>query len=104
MIGELNTRWIDEQVAKELDYPIFMAVSERGGKNNSGDYAYRVDEEGNILEDDTGQPVIDQDLVNYSLSPVDLEDADALPDDSLCVAEAFVRFAQKHDLDFWRAG
>ena len=104
LIGDLKARWIDEQVAKELDYPIFMAVSERGGKNNSGDYEYRVDEEGNILEDDTGQPVIDQDLVNYSLKPDDLKDAAALPEDKLCVAEAFVRFAQKHDLDFWRAG
>jgi len=104
MIGDLKARWIDEQVAKELDYPIFMAVSERGGKNNSGDYEYRVDEDGNIMEDDTGQPVIDQDLVNYSLKPAELDDAAALPEDGLCVAEAFVRFAQKHDLDFWRVG
>ena len=104
MIGDLKARWIDEQVAKELDYPIFMAVSERGGKNNSGDYEYRVDENGNIVEDDTGQPVIDQDLVNYRFHPRDLVDAGALPEDSLCVAEAFARFAQKHDLDFWRVG
>lgn len=104
MINDIKARWIDEQVAKELDYPIFMAVSERGGKNNSGDYEYRVDEDGNIVEDDTGQPVIDQDLVNYSLKPGELDDAAAVPDDNLCVAEAFVRFAQKHDLDFWRVG
>lgn len=103
MIGQLKARWIDEQVAKKLDYPIFMAVSERGGKNNSGDYEYQMDEDGNCMEDHSGQPLIDQDLVNYSLSPLELSDAAALPDDSLCVAEAFVRFAQKYSLDFWRA-
>ena len=104
MIAALKERWIDEQVAKKLDYPIFMAVSERGGKNNSGDYEYRVDEQGNIMEDDSGQPIIDQDLVNYSLKPHDLADASTLQETSLCIAEAFIRFAQKHDLDFWRAG
>lgn len=34
-IGTLNERWISAEVAKRLDYPIFMAVSERGGKNHS---------------------------------------------------------------------
>jgi len=104
LIGTLKDRWIDAEVAKQLDYPIFMAVSERGGKNNSGDYEYLVDEDGNLLEDETGQPIIDQDLVNHNLSPEELADAAALPDDHLCVAEAFVQFARKHDLDFWRAG
>ncbi|WP_321494185.1 N-6 DNA methylase [uncultured Desulfobacter sp.] len=104
MIEGLKLRWIDAEVAKKLDYPIFMAVSERGGKNNSGDYEYQMDSDGNILEDASGQPLIDQDLVNYSLKHNDLSDASALPEESLCVAEAFVRFAQKHDLDFWRVG
>ena len=40
LIGTLKERWIAAEVAKQLDYPIFMAVSERGGKNNSGDYEY----------------------------------------------------------------
>jgi len=48
----LKDRWIDAEVAKQLDYPIFMAVSERGGKNNSGDYEYRVDADGNLTEDE----------------------------------------------------
>ncbi len=104
LLGTLKERWIDAEVAKQLDYPIFMAVSERGGKNNSGDYDYLIDEDGNIVEDETGQPVIDQDLVNHNLSSDDLADAATLPDDHLCVAEAFIRFAQKHDLDFWRVG
>jgi type I restriction enzyme M protein len=104
LVSTLKERWIDAEVAKQLDYPIFMAVSERGGKNNSGDYEYLIDEDGNLVEDETGQPVIDQDLVNHNLSPDDLVDAATLPDDDLCVAEAFIRFAQKHDLDFWRVG
>ncbi|WP_033397929.1 N-6 DNA methylase [Desulfobacter curvatus] len=104
MIETLKARWIDAEVAKKLDYPIFMAVSERGGKNNSGDYEHRVDEAGDTMEDGAGQPIIDQDLVNYDLKHDDLKDALAIPEDDLCVAEAFVRFAQKHDLDFWRVG
>jgi len=102
LIGILKERWIDTEVAKKLDYPIFMAVSERGGKNNSGDYEYIIDEDGNLLEDKNGQPVIDQDLVNYQLSPEDLANVEKLTGGKLCVAEAFVRFAKKYDLNFWR--
>ena len=101
LIGTLKERWIDAEVAKKLDYPIFMAVSERGGKNNSGDYEYLTDDEGNLVEYDDGQPIIDQDLVNFDLAPDDLLDAASISDDQLCIAEAFVRFAQKHGFDFW---
>jgi len=48
LIGILKERWIAAEVAKRLDYPIFMAVSERGGKDNSGDYEYVVDEHGSL--------------------------------------------------------
>jgi type I restriction enzyme M protein len=83
-----------------------MAVSERGGKDNSGDYLHRLDENGSLLEfpeghPQEGQPVIDQDLVNYDLSPADLADAENIPDEQLCVAEAFVRFAQEQQFSFW---
>jgi len=85
-----------------------MAVSERGGKNNSGDYEYMTDENGNLMEypdghPQEGQPIINQDLVNYSLRMEDLADAKTIPDDQLCIAEAFVRFAQKNRFDFWEA-
>ena len=93
---------IDAEVAKKLDYPIFMAVSERGGKNNSGDYISLLDDDGNLMEDDSGHPIIDQDLVNYELTYDDLKDAKNISDDQLCIAEAFVRFAQKNNFDFWR--
>jgi type I restriction enzyme M protein len=106
LIGTLKERWIAAEVAKQLDYPIFMAVSERGGKHNSGDYKYLLDDQGSLVEFPDGHPqegqiVIDQDLVNYDLRADDLADATSIPDDQLCVAEAFVRFAQLQKLDFW---
>ena len=103
LIGTLKERWIAAEVAKRLDYPIFMAVSERGGKNNSGEYEYVLDADGHLVEDAGGQPRIDQDLVNYDLAADDLADAAAIADDQLCVAEAFVRFAQAEGFDFWGA-
>ena len=106
LIGTLKERWIAAEVAKQLDYPIFMAVSERGGKDNSGDYKYVLDEAGSLVEFPDGHPqegqlVIDQDLVNYDLRATDLDDAAKIHDDQLCVAEAFVRFAQEQKLVFW---
>jgi type I restriction enzyme M protein len=106
LISRLNERWIAAEVAKRLDYPIFMAVSERGGKDNSGDYEYVVDAAGSLVEfpdghSQAGQLVVDQDLVNYDLQPEDLAAANKIPHDKLCVAEAFVSFAQQHKLSFW---
>ena len=108
LIGILKERWIAAEVAKRLDSPIFMAVSERGGKNTSGDYEYLVDQDGSVVEFPDGHPqegqlVVDQDLVNHDLTAEDLADAAKIPDDRLCVAEAFVRFAQEQGFDFWRA-
>jgi len=103
LIGTLKERWIAAEVAKRLDYPIFMAVSERGGKDNSGDYRYMLDEKSQLIEDASGQPRIDQDLVNYDLTAEELADAASISDEKLCVAEAFVRFAQEQGLQFWRA-
>jgi type I restriction enzyme M protein len=102
LIGTLKERWIAAEVAKRLDYPIFMAVSERGGKDNSGDYVYMIDDNGNLVEDHDGQPKIDQDLVNYDLTASDLVDATGIPEEQFCIAEAFVRFAQEQELEFWR--
>ncbi len=50
----------DEKIPK--DYPIFMAVSKRGGKDNSGDYIYKKDGEGNVMFDENGKKMIDHDL------------------------------------------
>lgn len=101
-LAKLKNRYIDAQVAKELDYPIFMAVSEKGGKNNSGDYEYLLDDDGNIVEDDWGNPEINQDLVNHKISREELlENGENIPDDECCIAEAFVKFAKEQKFDFW---
>lgn len=51
------------------DYPIFMATSERSGKNSSGDYVtlsdkegHLIDRKGNILDPLKEKPIIDHDL------------------------------------------
>ena len=106
LIGALKERWIAAEAAKRLDYPIFMAVSERGGKDSSGDYEYRLDADGSLVEFPEGHPqagqlMVDQDLVNYDLTADDLADAAKIPDDRLSVAEAFVRFAHEQGFLFW---
>ena len=105
-IAELKDHWITAEVAKRLDYPIFMAVSERGGKNNSGDYIYCIDDEGSLVEFADGHPqegqlVVNQDLVNYDFSANDLNQISQLLEDKLCIAESFVRFAHDEGLSFW---
>ena len=110
VIERLRSRFIDAEVAKQLDYPIFMAVSEHGGKNNSGDYEYLRDADGNYIEDAIGNPEIDQDLVNHAISRDELKKAAAdlsvgkqfIPDGNLCSAEAFVKFAVEQGFDFWK--
>ena len=108
LVGTLKERWIAAEAAKRLDYPIFMAVSERGGKNNSGDYEYLVDADGSLVEFPDGHPqdgqlVVNQDLVNYDLTADDLADAAKILDDQLYVAEEFIHFAQEQGFDFWEA-
>lgn len=107
LVSTLNERWISAEVAQRLDYPIFMAVSERGGKDNSGNYQYLVDEKGGLVEfseghRQAGQLQIDQDLVNFELDRAILEDTSNIRDESLCTAEAFISFAQEQNLSFWK--
>lgn len=100
-LGKLNDRFIDAEVAKKLDYPIFMAVSEDGGKDNSGEYIYLLDTNGNLIEDELGNPVIKQDLVSYDIAQKDLENIDKLPKEKLSVAEHFIKYAKHYNLKFW---
>lgn len=88
----LRRKWIDAEIAKRLDYPIFMATSEQGGKDSSGEYIYRKDPDGNILKDAHGNPLIEQDCVKYR---------DEDPDG---IAEQFVKWAKNHKLSFWSEG
>jgi len=117
-INKLRNRFIDAEVAKQLDYPIFMAVSEQGGKNNSGDYEYQIDADGNIVEDAFGSPEIKQDLVNHRitrnalLAMVEKEEEIKLAAEpevkyeakelEPCIAEAFIKFAIEQQFDFWK--
>lgn len=136
VMERLRNRYVDAEVAKRLDYPIFMAVSEHGGKNNSGDYEYMRDENGNFVEDAIGNPEIDQDLVNheitrdflkmrakkyremlngndgvmrageasyaYAAETLPTYDAPFIAENSLCIAEAFVKFSVEQGFDFWK--
>lgn len=117
-IEKIRNRFIDAEVAKRLDYPIFMAVSERSGKNNSGDYEFLLDEHGNLIEDDFGNPEINQDLVNHKITRDMLlnckQDKEgfliaAEPGVSYItkeyepnIAEAFIKFAKEQGFDFWK--
>jgi type I restriction enzyme M protein len=117
-INKLRNRFIDAEVAKQLDYPIFMAVSEQGGKNNSGDYEYQTDADGNIVEDSFGSPEIKQDLVNHRITrdtllamaekpaevrlAADPEVKYEAKDLEPCIAEAFIKFAIEQQFDFWK--
>lgn len=64
------------------DYPIFMAVSKKGGKDNSGDYIYKKDAAGNYVHDSRGRKVLDHDLDQ--------------------IAEEFLKFAKDQNFSFWR--
>lgn len=102
-IEKIRNRYIDAEVAKQLDYPIFMAVSERGGKNNSGDYEYMLNDDGNLIEDAFGNPEIDQDLVNHDITREDLLTPDFdFEKADLNIAEAFIKFSKEQGFDFWK--
>lgn len=55
-------KWGGDAGEPQADYPIFMAVSKKGGKDTSGEYVYKKDSEGNVMYDDWGKKIIDHDL------------------------------------------
>ncbi len=80
-------KWNDDPEAGPLcprvdDYPIFFAVSQKGGKDNSGDYIFKTDPDGRPQLDKHGHMIVDHDLDE--------------------IAEAFIEFAKREDLSFWR--
>lgn len=84
MLERYRDLWLEDQAAKDLDYPIFFAVSERGGKDNSGEPIYKKDENGQPLLDEHGHLIVDHDLDE--------------------IAEAFIQFAKEQGFDFWMEG
>jgi len=75
-------KWGNEAGQSKKDYPIFMAVSQKSGKNNSGDYVYKKDEKGNPIYSTSGRRVLDHDLDK--------------------IADKFIKFAKKQKFSFWR--
>jgi len=54
-------KW-DEKEKIPTDYPIFMAVSKKAGKDTSGEYVYKKDKTGVILYGPQGKKYLDHDL------------------------------------------
>lgn len=75
-------KWDDEKNPKVDDYPIFMAVSENSGKDNSGQEIYVIDEE-------TGERKLDEH--NHLIQKHDLDE----------IAFAFEKWAKNQKLSFW---
>lgn len=81
LLSRYREAWLSDRSAEELDYPIFFAVSENGGKDNSGEPIYKKDENGELMLDEHGHLIVDHDLDE--------------------IAEAFVTFAKEQGFDFW---
>jgi type I restriction enzyme M protein len=58
-------KWKDDEPFKE-DYPIFFAVSKIPMKDNSGNYVFVKDENGNMTFDEEGSPVFQTDLFDIA--------------------------------------
>src|SRR3989339_99976 len=56
----------NEKETPPKDYPIFMAVSKKSGKDNSGDYVYRKDKDGQLVFDGQGKKILEHDLDNIA--------------------------------------
>ena len=88
-------KWNDDNVEPAYycphkdDYPIFFAVSEKSGKDNSGEYVYIKDETGKKKTDKHGHFIVDHDLHDQN---------GELPNG---IAEAFIEFAKSENLSFW---
>lgn len=74
-------KWNEKEKVPK-NYQIFMVVSKKPGKDNSGDYVYKKDDKGNYIHDAKGRKVLDHDL-----------------DD---IAEAFMGFAKEQKFSFWK--
>ena len=59
-------KWDKEICPKRDDYPIFFAVSEKGGKDNSGNYIFSRDSHREVKLDEHGHPEIEHDLFKIS--------------------------------------
>ncbi len=82
-------KWDEKLCPKMENYPVFFAVSEKGGKDTSGDYVYLKNHNGEYKLDKNGHLIVEQDLHNQD---------GALPDG---IAETFIEWATDERLSFW---
>jgi type I restriction enzyme M protein len=82
-------KWDEKLCPKKDDYPIFFAVSEKSGKDKSGNYIYAQNDNGQYRLDKNGHFIVDHDLHNHD---------GELPNG---IAEAFIEFAQKEQFSFF---
>ena len=75
-------KWDEKLCPKRDDYPIFFAVSEKSGKDNSGEYIFKKNEYGEPLLDKHNHLIVEHDLDK--------------------IADEFIEFAKKEKLNFWR--
>ena len=80
-------KWDKDARDALADYPVFLATSQKSGKDNSGDYIYRTDDMGNQV-DEQGIPVTE------SGRPA------AIDHDLNAIAEAFLTWASEQGLSF----
>lgn len=72
-------KWAEDEKPPK-DYPIFMAVSKKSGKDNSGNYVFKKNEKGEVTIDAKGNPSIDHDLNE--------------------IADKFIEYARKEGFSF----
>ncbi len=88
-------KWNDDPKAgplcpRKADYPIFFAVSEKSGKDNSGDYIFLKNANGEARLDKHSHMILDHDLHNQNGELMD------------GVAEKFIEWAKLEELTFWK--
>ena len=79
-------KWEKDQKPLD-DYPIFMAVSKKSGKDNSGEYIF-INDEGKRITAKNGIFEAHESL--------------KLDDDLNEIAEEFIKFAGKEKFEWWR--
>jgi len=82
LLARYREAWLADKAAEELDYPIFFAVSEKGGKDSSGEPIYKKDANGELMLDEHGHLIVDHDLDE--------------------IAKDFIAFAKEQRFYFWR--
>lgn len=80
-------KWGGDTGEPRENYSVFMATSQRSGKNNGGEYIFKTDEKSNQIDED-GVPVIE------SGRPA------AIDHDLDGIADAFVKWGREQRFNF----